>query len=193
MEYIMIDDSRLKMILEAEDLKAWDVSVDELDYDSPCSRDFFEEILAYAKKEFGFDTAGYKTLIQLYPSRDGGCEIFVSRLCEQCAADKDRCSSEKTCKGYSFDKLSHLISVCKRLCLEGFSGDSSVWFDSDGRWFLLLCTDGDELCSELLPLNKLTFISEYGEGESARALSFYLFEYATPVCEINATRILGNI
>lgn len=191
MEYIMIDDTKLKIILEAEDLAEWDIAPEELDYDDPYAKGFFEDVLGYAKREFGFDTSGYKTLLQLFPSRDGGCEIFVTRLGE--STPREELRRETVCRGYSFDKLSHLISVCKRLCLEGFLGDSSVWFDTDGRWFLMLSSEDDELCSDLLPLNKLTFISEYGEGESAGALSLYLSEYASPVCESNATQILGKI
>lgn len=191
MEYIMIDDSKLKIILEAEDLCEWDISAKDIDYDDPYAKSFFEDILGYARRELGFDTSGYKTLLQLFPSCDGGCEIFVTRLCEKSEDNNDVRTAVP--RGYSFDKLSHLISVCKRLCLEGFDGESSVWYDTDGRWFLMLIPQSDELYSELLPLNKLSFISEYGEGESASALSLYLSEYAKPVCESNATRILGKI
>ena len=33
-----------------------------------------------AKKDVGFDPAGDKVLIQLYPIKAGGCEIFVTKL-----------------------------------------------------------------------------------------------------------------
>ena len=191
MEYIMIDEAKLKIILAPEDLAEWNISADELDYNDPYSKIFFKDILDHAKDSFGFDTTGYKTLLQLFPSLDGGCEIFITRIEEQ-RHDSGNKTSVNVCeKAYSFDRLSSLISVCKRLCFEGFCGESSVWYDSDGRWFLTLRST--MLCDDLLPLNKLTFISEYGESESPGALSLYLPEYAFSVCEDNATEILGRM
>ena len=69
MEYILINDSKLKIILGRQELEEWDISIDELDYANPAAKKVFEGILGYAKKELGFDTSGYKVLLQLYPSK----------------------------------------------------------------------------------------------------------------------------
>ena len=80
MEYILISEDKLKIILTRQELDARDVSVDELDYENPLARGIVEGLLDYAKDNLGFYTSKRKLLIQLFPSRDGGCELFVTRL-----------------------------------------------------------------------------------------------------------------
>ena len=82
MDYIMINESKLKIMLEAKDLEEWDIRIDELDYSNPYAKIIFEEILDYAKSNLGFDSDGRKVLLQLYPSKDGGCELFITRMGE---------------------------------------------------------------------------------------------------------------
>lgn len=187
MEYILINDSKLKIILESKELAEWDISADELDYANPAARQVFEGLLGYAKKELGFDTSGHKVLLQLFPSKDGGCELFITRLgpnSEQRSprTDKEKKPLEK--KAYSFDKLSHLLAVCKRLSSMKYCGNSSAWFDDSGKWFLLLSSEEG---------SELNFISEYGEQESPSALELYLCEYGTAVRREDAALILGKI
>lgn len=191
MNYIMINEGKMKIMLEAQDLEEWDIQIDELDYSNPYAKAIFEEILAYAKEHFGFETTGYRVLLQLYPSKDGGCELFITRLGESIGnQDQIRANTEQ--RAYSFEKLSYLISVCRRLCRNGFEGFSSAWFDNDGKWFLMISPKDSEN-SELCHIDKFTFITEYGECESPNMLPLYLNEYAVPVCEGNAALILGKI
>lgn len=193
MEYILISESKLKIMLTKQDIEEWNISVDQLDYGNPNARAVFEDILGYAREELGFDTSGHKVLLQLYPSKDGGCELFITRLGEENVRGALKPTQLKQRqKAYSFEKLSHLLAVCKRLRLNGFSGESSAWFDCQGKWFLLLSTDEDSEL-DLLPLDRFSFICEYGDTESPKALSLYLCEYASPVCRENASAILGKI
>ncbi len=193
MEYILISESKLKIMLTRQDIAQWNISIDELDYGNPSAKAAFEEILGYAREELGFDTSGHKVLLQLYPSRDGGCELFITRLGESARRQTGEIGAPKQRqKAYSFEKLSHLLAVCKRLNREGFDGESSAWFDSEGKWFLLLSVDEDSEL-DLLPLDRFSFICEYGNTESPKALSLYLSEYASPVCRDNASAILGKI
>ena len=187
MEYILINDSKLKIILERQELAEWDISADELDYANPAARQVFEGLLGYAKKELGFDTAGHKVLLQLFPSKDGGCELFVTRLGPSTEQRSPRTEKEKRNiekKAYSFDKLSHLLAVCKRLSSMKYCGSSSAWFDESGKWFLLLSVEED---------TDFNFISEYGEVESPSALELYLCEYGTAVRREDAAIVLGKI
>ncbi len=50
------------------------------DYSSPGYRRAFWQVLERAKSDVGFDTAGDKVLIQFYPVKTGGCEVFVTKL-----------------------------------------------------------------------------------------------------------------
>ena len=139
MEYIPINEAKLKVILESADLVRWDIRAEDLDYSNPEAKFVFEDILQHAKDAFGFDTSGYKILLQLFPSKDGSCELFITRL----SARSSGISSEALLRpsesaAYSFERLSHLISVCKRLIDAGFCGESSAWTDELGKWYLLL-------------------------------------------------------
>ena len=193
MEYILISDSKLKVMLEQQDLKEWDISADMLDYTNPNAKKVFGDILKYAKQEFGFDTSGCKVLLQLYPSKDGGCELFVTCVkSSELITDIDNYGSCVT-KAYSFEKLDYLLAVCKQLLRLEICKSSSAWFDEDGRWYLTFVEK--DHCEELdlLPLSPISFISEYGEPESHKALSLYLCEYASPICEENAIEVLGML
>ena len=194
MEYIKINESRLKIMLEREDLLDWDISIDELDYANPAAKSVFEGLLACAKDDLGFDTSGHKVLLQLYPSRDGGCELFITRLGEieeesNLAHSKEE--NKSLCHAaYSFERLSHLIAVCKRLRESDFDGQSSAYFEQNGKWFLTLCF---EERSPSHSLDRFAFISEYGECENPKALSLYLCEYADTIREGDAISALSVI
>ena len=182
-------------MLERQDHEEWDISADMLDYANPDAKRVFGDILKYAKQELGFDTSGRKVLLQLYPSRDGGCELFVTCVgMSESLDDTDAHNSDtQFAKAYSFEKLDYLLTVCKHLLHLEVCQSSSAWFDDSGRWYLTV--NEKEHCEDLdlLPLNRLSFISEYGEAESYKALSLYLCEYAHSVCEENAIEVLGTL
>ena len=50
------------------------------DYASTSYRRAFWKVLDLAKEEVGFDPDGDKVLIQFYPLKAGGCEVFVTKL-----------------------------------------------------------------------------------------------------------------
>ena len=79
-EFLVINDSKLKIIMTPEDAARYDFSTASADYDSPDTRRLFWRILDEAGEAVGFDPKGDKVLIQFYPSKDGGCEIFVTKL-----------------------------------------------------------------------------------------------------------------
>ena len=80
MEIIRIGNDKLKLILTDGDLKKYSLKTERLDYDNTETRRVLWQILDEAKKETGFDAAAERTLVQAYPGRRGGCEIYVTRL-----------------------------------------------------------------------------------------------------------------
>ena len=196
MEYIMISEEKLKITLERQDLEGWDINIDELDYANPAAKSVFDGILGYAKEQFGFDTSGHKLLLQLYPSKDGGCELFVTRLGrldEEIYNQQEKSNSACRSLCYSFERLPHLIAVCKRLSDVGFDGESSVWYEEDGKWFLILNLATKDAERELRAPDRLAFICEYGEREDMRALPLYLGEYAISIRERDAVEALSRL
>lgn len=208
MEYIMINESKLKIILESSELEARAIESDDLDYANPDAKKLFSEILDEARVRFGFDTTGYRVLLQLYPSCDGGCELFVTRLgklenddaeqksssgAQKPSRDQKKSKRRKEKRIYRFERLPDICDVCRRLLDIGFPAESSAYISRNGDWYLSITYDDCEGVNEILPCSELSFISEYGYREDAEALSLYLCEYGRTICTEKAIESLGKI
>lgn len=80
MEIIKISQSELKVTMTSEDMQRYDLDCDTLGDDPEESRKALKCILREAKAEKGFSAAGERLLVRVFPSRDGGCEMFVTKL-----------------------------------------------------------------------------------------------------------------
>ena len=67
MELIRIGDSKLKITLTSDDMTQYDLDCDTMDYDNTETRKAFWDILDHAKQITGFDAAGDRVFVQLYP------------------------------------------------------------------------------------------------------------------------------
>ena len=79
MEFLHIGESKLKIVMSAEELKEYGISPKDEGTTLTCRRAVWE-ILDRAKSVCGFNPNGDKILVQFYPMRDGGCELFVTKL-----------------------------------------------------------------------------------------------------------------
>ena len=84
MEIIQISESKLKLTLAREDLAEFDLDAEDLDYSKTDTKRMFWDILSRVKRNVGFETDGYRVLVQLFPSRDGGCEMFITKFADLC-------------------------------------------------------------------------------------------------------------
>ena len=80
MELIRINENKLKIMLSEGDMKQYALDCASLDYDNTETRRAFWSILDEAKHQTGFDAASQRVFVQLYPSKEGGCEMFVTKL-----------------------------------------------------------------------------------------------------------------
>ncbi|MEE0968457.1 MAG: adaptor protein MecA [Clostridia bacterium] len=80
MELIVISDSKLKIMLTGEDMRQYSIDCSTLDYENTQTRRAFWSILDEAKHRTGFDAASEKVFVQVYPSKGGGCEMYVTKL-----------------------------------------------------------------------------------------------------------------
>jgi len=76
----MITADKLKVALSAADLAALCVSYDSLDYADPASRQLLLSLLEQGKERTGFYPRKSRLYIEVFPSEDGGCIIFYTRL-----------------------------------------------------------------------------------------------------------------
>lgn len=202
MELILINSSKLKIMLTDDEMKKYELDTDTIDYDTTSTRRAFWSILDDAKTRTGFDAASDRVFIQLYPSKKGGCEMYVTKLGESCRALRDsrspargiqlvpaeRHSDRGRFAAYAFEALDSLLCVCRRLLSRGWSGESEAYRDQPGRFFLFLAAGGYGSCTSL---DELSFISEYGSQENADRLRLYISEYGTCICRENAIEQLG--
>ena len=80
MELIVISESKLKIMLTAPDMARYELESTRMDCADAHTRAAFRHIFDDARAEIGFATEGKRLFVQLYASKEGGCEIFVTAL-----------------------------------------------------------------------------------------------------------------
>ena len=198
MEWIRISNNKLKIMLTAEDAARYALCPDTADYADSITRNAFRAILTDMRGETGFDAADDKIYIQMYPSREGGCELFVTKMGIDLTPKRGGSTTHKpkitkqTHKrqlALSFAELEHLIGVCKRLKSKHFRGKSSVWLDKSHHYWLLLTDNGDPSKTR----EDYRFALEYGEIESHDVARMLFPEHGKEICQENAVTTLGKL
>ena len=199
MELIVINENKLKITLSESDMKQYSLDCNTADYDNTETRKAFWSILDEVKQKTGFDAASQKIFVQLYPSKKGGCEMYVTKLGANRHQKETEADTEpirlqplhRRRAAYSFGSSEELISVCRRLSEIGFSDKSAAWRSNiDGKYFLIL-EEPEE--NAYLPLNECSFIFEYGKSENLKHTLLFLHEHADCICHADAVESLSNL
>lgn len=211
MELILISSSKLKIMLTDEDMIKYALDAKTADYDNTATRRAFWSILDDVKNQTGFNAAGDRVFIQLYPSKEGGCEMFVTKMGLLCSMDEDQGKNISLLSGrtgktlveklgenngrerigaYVFDELSSLLSVCRHLCYRKWRGKSEAYRGDDEKCYLILSEKTKDMSSTL---DRLSFISEYGRAENADNVRLYIREHAKCICPSHAVQTLGAL
>ena len=175
MEMIMISPRQLKVMMDASDMIKYELNSGG-DEGRLCRREALRRILRKAKDATGFDSEGARVTVRMFPSRDGGCEMFVTLLGgEELEPENARTEvSSRVRDGmavYSFASFGELINACGRLCDAGYSGVSLAYRRIDkARYYLAL--EGDE------PL-----ACEMGGTRTTRRAAAYINEYCALISE----------
>lgn len=217
MEWIRISETKLKLMLNAEDTRRYALYTAPPDLADFSTQKAFREILADIQKEIGFDASEEKVYIQMFPSKGGGCELFITKATADvapCATEDARRTTEKrkqvkalmtTAENrvpqakkrlcYSFASLSNLICCCERLLYQGYQGESAAW-RSDSQNYLLFLEESLS-CKDVKPgvsrVDPLAFLREYGKPQNTDSAAFSLSEHGSCFCESSAVEILGML
>ncbi len=188
MEIVRISEEKLKLTLCKEDLEKYSIKIDELDYDKTETRRVIWQILDDAKKRTGFDAASDKALIEAYPGRRGGCEIYVTLLC-----DKKRKKGVRGRLGvYRFGSVEALFALCTELCKEKRLYESDLYcLPRDKSYYLVLKEPIEESIRKENTLSPLSFIEEYGERCKESELLPYIKEHGTCLIAKSAAKRLS--
>ena len=199
MELLMINESKLKIMMTKEDLGEFDLCADELDYCNTETKRMLWDLLNRAKHTVGFDTDGYRVLVQLYPSRTGGCELFVTKVASVFCDDEDEelfpeerqsAAERESTKplAFGFETLEGMLAVCRRLMATGYGKASRAYIDDNRRYYLFLEGVTQSLS---LPADPYAFVLEYGASENAEAATEFLCEHGRVICAEGAVERLG--
>ena len=195
MELILISGSKLKIILDADESKKYNVADIGGDVDV-CDRGRLSGILEDVYRLSGFDTRCDNLSIEIFESRSGGCEIFITkeeksksytskeikRLCRECLSDN-------VTLAYIFKTVNDLILVCKLLGSKNLPTKSRAFCIGNKNFYLILTFLGF-FTSELY--TSLEFISEFGERISTEGLEDYLGEHGREICDGEAIETLSS-
>ena len=211
MELILISDSKLKVMLSAEDMEKYELDCDNMNYDNTETRSAFWQILDEAKHQTGFDAARDRVFVQVYPSKCGGCEMYVTKISsipglsgELAEAGASRLAPLAASAGkglvvtktrtvmYIFGGLDDMLSVCRRLASVGYSGQSDAYRCGDG--YALMINENVHVSVSRLPkCGEYCFIEEFGNRRTSQIDMAYIREHGACMSHGSAVEELARL
>ena len=192
MEVLKISDSKLKIMLTRADMQKFNLKADNIDYNDTSVKRSFWEILDKVKQTHSFDTEGDKVLIQFYPSKDGGCELFVTKLgllptaSERAISKSDRVTMLATRRLiYKFSDLRSLLLGIRQIAAKKNAKYSEVFVDESGEYYLEIMERGAGKCVYLSEFEHLLEFSERVD----RAFYPYITEHCKKLTSGNAIEL----
>ncbi len=195
MELLRINERKLKVTLTVEDMTAYSLTCEKIDYDNTETRRAFWCILDEAKHKTGFDAASDKVYVQVFPSRGGGCEMYVTKLTDPQGEPppitlKKELFVEKAL--FRFDKLEDMLSACACLIECGFTAPSSAYTVHDA-YFLSLGQDGaPPLPERRRGATAADLVAEFGIRLDIAAEG-WLAEHAACICPEHAVERYASL
>lgn len=191
-ELIVIDERRIKLMLSAKDMEAY--RAEEL-----ASKELLRGIMRDACRKCGYEGAVLRgrVYVEMYPSRAGGCELFITRLAErESVKERETVSVMKSgneavlaeyrkyiFKGrviYSFESMKHLLCTCRGLMKSGYVGESTAYRDDEKMLYYLMIEHESPIAVENL-------------GTLCRGFAYYYInEHCRMLCT-GAVATLGNL
>ncbi len=175
LELIRISNDKIKISLSKDELDAYDLTLESINPQSRASKQAFKEIFIEAKEKAGFDAEEEKVFVQIFRAKDGGCEIFVSKI------SRKNPNKERQKEFFVFSALDDMIMACRALKRIGYTAESSAY--TDGSEFFLMLLQASEL--------ECACVCEHGEREFLPDQG-YIDEYLRKISENNAVDILSQ-
>ena len=210
MELIVINESKLKIMMSESDMKNYGLDENEFHCSVINTREILDKILHSSPIHTGFENISNddKILMQLYPDKHGGCELYVTKITLDEKEDAlimpqeneekyllPRSVEKKQIKksnliSYRFERLEYGISAAKELLLRNFFGESSFYQGNDEKYYLFISEKQSSNCSVS---STTEFLSEFGEFTNAENTYLLLLEYGKCIFEKNAIWELSRI
>ena len=190
MELIQISENKLKIMLSENDMIKYALDGDDTDYSKDETRRAFRAMLSHARELSGFDTRGERIFVQMYPSRGGGCEVFVTKLGDRKGEFFEVGTLSKTevkrqtGDAYGFDSLENMLAVCRYLynCRAECRQEGKAFCDDRGNFYLSLPAGCDFAHS-----------AEFSRKVNPASLDAYITEHGRCIIERGAVEILRKL
>ncbi len=196
MDVLKISETKIKIMLNASDVKAYGLDPDITDYNDKDTRNKVWKILDYVKKHHGFDPESAKLLIQFYPSKDGCAELFVTKLInilpknERAISKSDGVTMlEAKRRIYKFSELSDLIKASKILKERDCIGESELFYAEDDGYYLEIAERGSLRFGNICEFAILSEFSDYVPREKHP----YIIEHFKKLTSGNAVELLSKL
>lgn len=209
MELILINENKLKIMMNDNDMREFGLNENEFYLSASNTRAILSKILMKSNVHTGFEnlTSDDKILIQLYPEAHGGCELFITKipiddmefseeeffmhqgneryLLPKSAPQKEA-AYRKIPLTYEFLKLEYLIAACKALKKQSFSGESTLYHLSDGKYILFIKQENGVN-------EQINFLSEFGQLENTENAHLRTLEGGTNIFQRNAVEKISML
>ena len=193
MEHILISPGKLKLTLTRSDVERYDLDAVAYGEKEQVSRGALRELFSDLKNVAGFDAESERVFVQMYPSKDGGAELYITRLGRN-DCDKEGNGTVKIGGVAVFSELCELLNTCSCLLFEGEPKTSTAWH-GEGRYYLVWDDEVDY--RDYLRGDRKARISHIVENHGCvirdSAASSYVKEYCRCLCSSDAVRTLGSL
>ena len=175
MEVIRINRERIKIMLSPADMVEMDISCEVLDNFDKRGKEAFGKIMQEARDKCGFISCGRKILVQVFPSKDGGCEMFITKV-----NDSELTSHVKKQKKfyYKFEVFQDMLRFCAAI-MNSINSCAAYKDIEKGIYYIVT----DEKCN---------ICGEFGGMECSETCDVYILERCKMVCE-DAGSVLGRL
>ena len=147
MDFLVISETKLKITLNHEECEKYKIKASSAEHETAELRRTLSAILSEARDRVRFEMGNEKALIQLYPSRDGGCEIFLTKLTGVGERERRTISRSDNLNTYSkrrsvyeFDSLPSLTGAARAIRSKDKRCD--VYLADSGHYYITV-EEGD--------------------------------------------------
>lgn len=183
MELIVIDESRIKLSLTSADISAYGAASAEC-----VTPSLLRDIVNDVRQKFGCGSMDGRIYIQMYPSKGGGCELFVTKLRERKNRIIMKAGNESILAEYkkyvfrgrviySFNEMTGLLRTCRDLEYSGYNGMSNAYYDEIRHVYYIILECETHSAGENL-------------GSLCRSASYY---YITEHCRMISDRAVEQL
>jgi len=105
LELIRINDRKLKIMLTPSDMTHFEMNAQRLGEDTEQMRKSFRMLMKEVRRKIDFELDDRRVSVQYFPSREGGCEMFVSCSLKRIKSERLPFCPNRFCRSNSKKKM----------------------------------------------------------------------------------------